>query len=995
MFTITKSLYTSEVSGTGNPANAGQSFTPVNCQGLTKANGYLVIELKCSNPSILHPTNAQIEITSSGGFDSNEWSVTPPSGITTDWKTFIIPLSSAVTYGGELDVTAINYIRWYNFTTDGSVTIYWKNAHIRYASDKGITLTPVHYEYNYKDITDVIEDGSHLWIAFGTNPAIIAKVTKENPNIIVAAVTLDSGYYFVSNMSIDGDNIWVSCSLDPGKMVVINKNTLVKTNISSVPYRYPHRTVFTSTYAVVSTWEWIDDKTYLMFYNKSTFAYQFTVTVTNNPYCRGLAVDSSENIWGTSLGATGKIFRIENSSGYPQTNFTVPNIDYLSYIHIDSNDDMWLGGEDKLSKAWIGSGDILDNIVYELESDTRLYAIKMEENGDIKFYACGGYNFHIAKGYITGTMLVYEKYATGLNVGSARHVIADSTHMYAGLQSNPAQLIKASFETKQSYVTDLRLKIKKYLGVITNLVYTKVKSFFKVDTDLRYLLRTRESYVTDLRTRTEIYNEIEPKSLDDIVVYKDSSELIDVDYNTLRITYNLNKIPSEANFVLARHHDDLDKRLDGVASVITNENKIEIKDGTKLLFTGYITQITANSDSDTVTIKAQDVRYKINKESMEIEYGGKYDTDLEERIQISTKSALESVFSEISSLISGYDTVDFGFTPEYVKEYNDCGTLIDTLIRNSANINWYVDENEYIRFQKIEKGIVKTLALSSLDKQRHIYDTILNDIVLNRQTDNYYSALEIIFGQRNTRRWIRTRDRNTVPTDGSLRDATIPELTWFGWQEYIGELRYCGEGISTLYSAYTLGSGEYLKAWWNYQWLIETFTDVASITVGSGEPKKTLYLNNYGAKETAGTVKWEEREDENGIIYLYHIIEEHWDYTTYASDLANFELSQNNKLLTEARISLLLDAYEYYDIDFKSLINISNTLEEGIYKNNNGFPLNISNVVIDCSNRTVSMNLTNYGQSWYQRIGNYIGTYVPEKVFKSIYRKRPVVNPQI
>ena len=97
-------------------------------------------------------------------------------------------------------------------------------------------------------------------------------------------------------------------------------------------------------------------------------------------------------------------------------------------------------------------------------------------------------------------------------------------------------------------------------------------------------------------------------------------------------------------------------------------------------------------------------------------------------------------------------------------------------------------------------------------------------------------------------------------------------------------------------------------------------------------------------------------------------------------------MSQNNKLVTEASITLLLDAFEYYNITFKDLINITNTLQTNIYKNNNGFPLNIDSISINCSNRIVSLNLTNYGKTYYQRKGNYLKNYISESIYW--WRKR-------
>lgn len=123
-----KDLYTYTVQGTGNPANAYKSFSPVNCTGLTKENGTLQIDLWANNPGIL-TNQGRIEISSSGHSDENEWAVlVPHTEITTGRQTFRISLANAVTTGGELDVNAINYIRWYNYTTGASISISFDNV---------------------------------------------------------------------------------------------------------------------------------------------------------------------------------------------------------------------------------------------------------------------------------------------------------------------------------------------------------------------------------------------------------------------------------------------------------------------------------------------------------------------------------------------------------------------------------------------------------------------------------------------------------------------------------------------------------------------------------------------------------------------------------------------------------------------------------------------------------------------------------------------------
>lgn len=124
-----KDLYLPEVSGTGTVAVASKVFTAVDCTGLTKDKAYLQIELKCTDWS-KKSGDTQIEITSSGESDIEEWTYSPASlSITSNYQIFLIPLSSFVTSGGELVVNQIDFIRWYCYFST-SQTISWRNARI-------------------------------------------------------------------------------------------------------------------------------------------------------------------------------------------------------------------------------------------------------------------------------------------------------------------------------------------------------------------------------------------------------------------------------------------------------------------------------------------------------------------------------------------------------------------------------------------------------------------------------------------------------------------------------------------------------------------------------------------------------------------------------------------------------------------------------------------------------------------------------------------------
>ena len=134
-------LYLPEVSASGTVPTAAATFGPVDCTGLTKQNAYLSIELKCSNWSDLSGIT-QIEITSSGTWDVEEWGYNPTSlDITSSYKTFLLPLSDFGTAGGELVVSEIDYIRFYAYFNT-TQTISWRNAKIIGRLGPGTRISP-------------------------------------------------------------------------------------------------------------------------------------------------------------------------------------------------------------------------------------------------------------------------------------------------------------------------------------------------------------------------------------------------------------------------------------------------------------------------------------------------------------------------------------------------------------------------------------------------------------------------------------------------------------------------------------------------------------------------------------------------------------------------------------------------------------------------------------------------------------------------------------
>jgi hypothetical protein len=892
--------------------------------------------------------------------------------------------------------------------------------------------------YNFNNAAAVVTAGEYIWVIFDTNPGTVIRVAKSAPATVLDTIILAAGCDDISGATFDEstDNLWIICETAPGIAVIIN--TLDWESIGGVTYielTNPYPSCIITSYVYLTSKVYIGSSTSpatMEILNANTGVYYGTVNLDGNN-CTAITTSwlGSYLIWGTlySSGETGETAgRVFYYDGDAEDLYTgdIEGITGLTSIAVDIAPSpgvgIVVGNGESPAKIATGFGlnfptgltidfdtvdvqtlDTDENNLVDLTTDYSIYP-------SIAFYGVTQSPIKILEFiFDTGSVLNWTPVTileTDILLTSSVLHIDEGGIRYVSIDGTPGKLYWSAFSPSCSYLTDTRTKtfLKKVYFTLLNVV-NRVKDSFL--TDLRLQIKTINSFFTDFRLADHSALGAQPKSLTSFLVKKNGIDLVDVSYDSLKITYNLNRTPSKVEFVLARRHDRLNYTLSGDFSQITNENKIQVYDDTRLLFTGYITTITAQGDQDIVSIVAEDVRYKISKVTMELAYGAKFDypdnltytgdgypISPKGFISISTKTAIELVFTEISSLISGYDRVDFSFIPEYTKEYNDCSNFIDTLTQISGNINWYVDENEKIRFQKVALGTVKVLNLSGLSVKRNLYDIVNMNINLNKKSDQYYTAYELKFGKLNTKFWSR----------GSGA-ASTNQLQHFAFQEFH---RWGGTASYTTYVGMrdTVDSYFYTDSWFRgyfiYQWLNkDTYIDIPSQTIGTGAIKKTVNRASYGKKITNARYEEKSKDDLKKIwvgiavdgtdedVFLCSVREEFYDQIDYAKDAAAFELSQNNVLVTDATVNILLDAIEYHNIVMKDLINIGNTIEAGIYSNSNGFPLNISSMTIDCSTRIVTLNLTNYGKTWYKRTKNHLTNYTSEYI-KILYKRVPM-----
>jgi hypothetical protein len=498
-----------------------------------------------------------------------------------------------------------------------------------------------------------------------------------------------------------------------------------------------------------------------------------------------------------------------------------------------------------------------------------------------------------------------------------------------------------------------------------------------IGSDIRFGKEEKFVISSDIRFSDKSHEKTTVRPITDFCIKLDGVELTDANLESGEISYNLGTEPSRFNVTLARRHDNLDYTIDGIFSEITNENKIEVYDGIKKIFTGYVAEIHANSESDTVDIVVFDNRYKLSRVSpIKICYGYFSPEDRERLIEegnviyLSNADVLKYVLDLCVSegYISNYESSilsDLNINVEGKEITNTYDNIINEILKEVITADWYLDENEVLRFVKLNQGNIVNLNLANLNKIRTIYDVILSDVILTRQKSTYITGLRVTHGKKFTNKYTLIETYWSLPIQYIL---TNKPRTFFSFQTFGNTKRYIGEGV-TNYGFSSTGGGILIPSFITQIRSIDTSENIEDSIIGIGNNKKTLNFDNFSVQKA--TPYYEERGEDDGSNWLYKIIPSNYSLINYANDLANFELKQNNQLLTTSTVSLFFDNYLINNINFSKRINLDNTIEPNIYKNNNQFPLNIESMTLTLKDRLINLHLTNYGAEFAKRVINY------------------------
>lgn len=514
--------------------------------------------------------------------------------------------------------------------------------------------------------------------------------------------------------------------------------------------------------------------------------------------------------------------------------------------------------------------------------------------------------------------------------------LEDWDYIYAGTDDSDGELIMLDDSTIKQLNSDFRFLIQQ-----TQIIESQLNTLFatKIDSDFKFLINTNKKIRSDLRFLKYSYTNIPLNAISrtDFHVYIDDVEITDIDLASIRVILTTDAV-GQASFNLGRRHDNPDYTIDGTYSQITNQNNVKVYIQSKLIFEGKIQEINALGSSEKIEVSAKtdsEPNYTTNRVTLPLSSVNTqrhlYDVVLDDII-IDNPTISETrlvIMGDNGKYWSGSNWVyeiesattfsTFSSAESYINAVNETNTL-------------FHDENPYV-----------TNYDESPDKYRGIIvklGTIEEEMVLRGANIRSPSILaeEVVLGE-----W--------KPKQNFTYFWRAEGLDFYNNKTF--SMRYIGTSPSSLTSELIWIDG--LR--YNYQREFDNIeTNAGQYAVGNPPYRE---VNTKNGRYIS---KWKYFDGENGLWTRLNAWFNYIDFAKKVADIEYEKLKNINDDIspdTRANISLTIDAYLFYKLGILTRINLDNTTQATVYKNNNGFPVAIKEIEINSNTMLVNLSCDN------------------------------------
>lgn len=466
-----------------------------------------------------------------------------------------------------------------------------------------------------------------------------------------------------------------------------------------------------------------------------------------------------------------------------------------------------------------------------------------------------------------------------------------------------------------------------------------------INTDLRWLRTVKSSFNTDLRWLTNPYTIFTPINSGDFQIFINGTDVLlgnDIDVQSGNIVHTVGQ-KSQATFVLARKHDDLNRTHSGASSQITNNNPVQIYIDGHLEFDGTITELAVNSETETITVLAQMEQPSDNRHSISLPL-----PSVNEKLHpyhcLINNAQIDNPLEDTRAVIIGSNG------------WYWTGSTWTFFIENAmtfgsdAAAQSYVDSYNDVTVNKVFD--IKKPSVTSREKNPPYYKGVKINLgtKIIQQVDKFRDLEYIIDGKGHYASQIE--DGTFVPKPNySYFWAVLAHNVRTGQRN--GDYRYIGTSLGSVATDLWVLDGVspyYQKV------LPNIVTELGYYYIGEAPYKEVSAKNG----QLIPAQKWQDKNDG-----LYNVLEASYNFIDYAKTVANLEyqklLNINGTVLpiTGSSIDITFDAYYFYNVKLLTRINVTNTTVANTFNNTNGFPVSVKSISINFKSMKITLNTDN------------------------------------
>jgi hypothetical protein len=467
----------------------------------------------------------------------------------------------------------------------------------------------------------------------------------------------------------------------------------------------------------------------------------------------------------------------------------------------------------------------------------------------------------------------------------------------------------------------------------------------KINIDLRWLRTVKSSFNTDLRWLTNPYSVFTPINPGDFQILINGTDILlgnDIDVQSGNIVHTVGQ-KSQATFVLARKHDDLNRTHSGVASQITNNNPVQIYIDGHLEFDGTITELNLNSETETISVLAQMEQPVDNRHSISLPL-----PSVNEKIHpyhcLVNNAQIDNPLEDTRAVIIGSN--GWYWTGSAWNFFIENAMTFGSDAAAQSYVDSYVDNTVTKIFD------IKKPSVTSREKNPPYYKGVKINLgtKIVQQLDKYKDLEYIIDGKGH---WASEIEAGTfIPKPNySYFWAVLAHNVRNGQRN--GDYRYIGTSLGSVATDLWVLDGvtpSYQKIKPNI------VTELGYYYIGEAPYKEVSAKNG----QLIPSQKWQDRNDG-----LYNVLDASYNFTDYAKTIANLEyqklLNINGNVLpiTGSSIEITFDAYYFYNVKLLTRINVTNTTVANTFNNTNGFPVSVKSVNINFKTMKITLATDN------------------------------------